>query len=54
MIVSGLEGAMLVTRPYGDAGRFQHAAASLLASLTAPADGAPADGASASGPAQLR
>jgi len=39
MIVSGLEGAMLVTRPYGDAARFQVAAASLLASLTAPADG---------------
>ena len=39
MIVSGLEGAMLVTRPYRDAARFQVAAASLLASLTAPADG---------------
>jgi len=39
MIVSGLEGAMLVTRPYGDAGRFQVAATSLLASLTAPAGG---------------
>lgn len=38
MIVSGLEGAMLVTRPYGDAARFQVAAASLLASLTNPAD----------------
>jgi TetR/AcrR family transcriptional repressor of nem operon len=38
MIISGLEGAMLVTRPYGDAGRFQVAADSLLASLTAPAD----------------
>jgi TetR/AcrR family transcriptional repressor of nem operon len=36
MIISGLEGAMLVTRPYGDAGRFQVAADSLLASLTAP------------------
>lgn len=35
MIVSGLEGAMLVTRPYGDAARFQMAAASLLGSLTA-------------------
>ena len=35
MIISGLEGAMLVTRPYGDAGRFQLAADSLLASLTA-------------------
>ena len=37
MIISGLEGAMLVTRPYGDAGRFQVAADSLLACLTAPA-----------------
>jgi TetR/AcrR family transcriptional repressor of nem operon len=38
MIVSGLEGAMLVARPYGDAARFQVAAASLLGSLTAAAD----------------
>ena len=38
MIVGGLEGAMLVTRPYGDAARFHAAAASLLASLTAPAE----------------
>jgi len=37
MIISGLEGAMLVTRPYGDAGRFQVAADGLLATLTAPA-----------------
>ena len=37
MIISGLEGAMLVTRPYGDAARFQVAADSLLTSLTAPA-----------------
>jgi len=36
MVVSGLEGAMLVTRPYGDAARFEVAAASLLASLAAP------------------
>ena len=35
MIISGLEGAMLVPRPYGDAARFQVAADSLLASLTA-------------------
>jgi TetR/AcrR family transcriptional repressor of nem operon len=34
MIVSGLEGAMLVARPYGDIARFQAAAANLLASLT--------------------
>jgi TetR/AcrR family transcriptional repressor of nem operon len=39
MIISGLEGAMLVTRPYGDTTRFQVAAASLLASLTPAADG---------------
>jgi TetR/AcrR family transcriptional repressor of nem operon len=44
MVVSGLEGAMLVTRPYGDAARFQVAAASLLAGLTAPADGPSAPG----------
>lgn len=41
MIVSGLEGAMLVTRPYGDAARFQVAAASLLASLAAPTEARP-------------
>ena len=34
MIVAGLEGAMLVARPYGDTARFQAAAASLLAGLT--------------------
>ncbi len=34
MIVGGLEGAMLVARPYGDAARFQAAAANLLAGLT--------------------
>jgi TetR/AcrR family transcriptional regulator, transcriptional repressor for nem operon len=38
MIVGGLEGAMLVARPYGDIARFQAAAASLLAGL-APAAG---------------
>jgi TetR/AcrR family transcriptional regulator, transcriptional repressor for nem operon len=38
MIISCLEGAMLVTRPYGDIPRFQDAAESLIASLaTAPA-----------------
>jgi len=36
MIVGGLEGAMLVARPYGDIARFQAAAANLLAGL-APA-----------------
>ena len=45
MIISGLEGAMLVTRPYRDAGRFQVAADSLLATLTAPTgQSAPAGG----------
>jgi len=33
-ILSGLEGAMLVARPYGDPARFQSAADRLLASLT--------------------
>jgi TetR/AcrR family transcriptional repressor of nem operon len=33
MIISGLEGAMLVARPYGDRARFDAAAATLLASL---------------------
>jgi TetR/AcrR family transcriptional regulator, transcriptional repressor for nem operon len=33
MIVSGLEGAMLIARPYGDIARFQVAAANLLAGL---------------------
>jgi TetR/AcrR family transcriptional regulator, transcriptional repressor for nem operon len=33
-IISGLEGAMLVARPYGDLARFQSAANRLLASLT--------------------
>ena len=37
MIIGSLEGAMLVARPYGDVGRFQAAAASLLAGLTRPA-----------------
>jgi TetR/AcrR family transcriptional repressor of nem operon len=36
MIVSSLEGAMLVSRPYGDSGRFQSAAAQLIASLAGP------------------
>ena len=37
MIVGGLEGAMLVTRPYGDPARFQIAADRLLASFAADA-----------------
>ncbi|MBI2765211.1 MAG: TetR/AcrR family transcriptional regulator [Chloroflexi bacterium] len=44
LIVSGLEGAMLVTRPYGDITRFRVAARGLLASLTrAGRSQAPAD-----------
>jgi TetR/AcrR family transcriptional repressor of nem operon len=37
MIVSVLEGAMLVSRPYGDIDRFEAAAGGVLASLAAPA-----------------
>ena len=37
MIVSGLEGAMLVARPYGQVARFKTAAAQLLMSLTTTA-----------------
>jgi TetR/AcrR family transcriptional regulator, transcriptional repressor for nem operon len=37
LIVSSLEGAMLVARPYGDLARFQAAADRLLSSLTIPA-----------------
>jgi TetR/AcrR family transcriptional repressor of nem operon len=36
MIISCLEGALLVTRPYDDIPRFQDAAASLIAGLTTP------------------
>ena len=36
-IVSRLEGALLVARPYGDVGRFEAAAARLLSSLAHPA-----------------
>jgi TetR/AcrR family transcriptional regulator, transcriptional repressor for nem operon len=37
LVVSALEGAMLVARPYGDAGRFQAAASALLGSLAGAA-----------------
>jgi TetR/AcrR family transcriptional regulator, transcriptional repressor for nem operon len=37
MIVAGLEGAMLVARPYGDVTRFEAAADNLLAGLTGAA-----------------
>lgn len=39
MIVGGLEGAMLVARPYGDVARFQAAAANLLAGLAPAGNG---------------
>jgi TetR/AcrR family transcriptional regulator, transcriptional repressor for nem operon len=42
MIVAGLEGAMLVARPYGDVARFQTAAANLLAGLMPAAGKMPA------------
>jgi TetR/AcrR family transcriptional repressor of nem operon len=42
MIVGGLEGAMLVARPYGDVARFKAASASLLAGLETSPDGPPA------------
>lgn len=42
MIVSGLEGAMLLARPYGDVGRFQAAANCLLASLASSQQPRPA------------
>lgn len=46
MVVSGLEGAMLVARPYGDIARFQSAAENLLAGLApAPTDAPAAAGA---------
>ena len=36
-IVSGLEGALLIARPYGDVARFQAAATRLLTSLASAA-----------------
>jgi TetR/AcrR family transcriptional regulator, transcriptional repressor for nem operon len=36
LLVSGLEGAMLVARPYGDPARFEAAAAGLLAGFAVP------------------
>jgi TetR/AcrR family transcriptional regulator, transcriptional repressor for nem operon len=38
-IVSGLEGALLIARPYGDVGRFQAAATRLLTSLASASPG---------------
>jgi TetR/AcrR family transcriptional regulator, transcriptional repressor for nem operon len=35
-LIAGLEGAMLVTRPFDDVARFDTAIAPLLAGLTAP------------------
>jgi TetR/AcrR family transcriptional repressor of nem operon len=40
-LVSGLEGAMLIARPYGELSRFEAAASRLLASLAAPRERAP-------------
>jgi TetR/AcrR family transcriptional repressor of nem operon len=37
MLISGLEGAMLVARPYGEIGRFDSAARQLVASLSSNA-----------------
>jgi TetR/AcrR family transcriptional regulator, transcriptional repressor for nem operon len=37
LLIGGLEGALLVARPYGDPERFRSAAAMLLASVTPPA-----------------
>jgi hypothetical protein len=34
-LVGGLEGALLIARPYGDAARFERAAGRLLTSLAA-------------------
>ncbi len=45
MLIGGLEGAMLLARPYGDLERFETAATTLLASLIA--DGAGANGSEA-------
>ncbi len=45
MLIGGLEGAMLLARPYGNLERFQTAATTLLASIIA--DGAGANGAGA-------
>jgi TetR/AcrR family transcriptional regulator, transcriptional repressor for nem operon len=42
MIVSGLEGAMLVAKTYGDLARFRTAARRLIGSLTGSAEGGPA------------
>ena len=41
LIVSTLEGAMLLSRPYGDVERFHLAASGLLATMTRPAPAAP-------------
>jgi TetR/AcrR family transcriptional repressor of nem operon len=38
VILSGLEGAMLMSRPYGDMGRFLAAADGILAGVTHPSD----------------
>ena len=40
-IISGLEGALLVARPYGDVGRFERAADRLIAGLVGSSNGQP-------------
>ena len=47
LIISSLEGAMLVARPYGDVDRFQAVAQSLLAGLARPSTAPPSRSASA-------
>ncbi len=47
LIISSLEGAMLVARPYGDVDRFQAVAQSLLAGLARPSAAPPSRSASA-------
>jgi TetR/AcrR family transcriptional repressor of nem operon len=47
MIVGALEGAMLLARPYGDAARFETAAAQLIDGLTAGAPAGTSDGSGA-------
>jgi len=55
MIISGLEGAMLVARPYGDLKRFKKSASALIATVAvSQAGAADADGAAAAKGAAAR
>ncbi|HEY2552607.1 MAG TPA: TetR/AcrR family transcriptional regulator [Streptosporangiaceae bacterium] len=49
LLISGLEGAMLIARSFGDPGRFTAAASRLLASVTGAADAVGSDGAADTG-----